>query len=247
MSQFFIDKKLNVGETVKIENSDAHHIIDVLRLKVGEKIVLSDGSGNSFNARIESIEKKTVMANILNMRKTINTSCLPTLAIGITKHDKMEFIIQKAVELGCAKIIPFTGKRTIPKYTQSVTQRKIVRWNKIAVEAAKQSGLPLKPVVEDLISFEELCKMISKFQPTIIFWEGEEKRSIKDILQIEKIAKPLIIIGPEGGFPIEEVESAKGQGAKTASLGLQILRVETAAISAITLVQYHLGNMDPCH
>lgn len=242
MPQFFINDELAVGATVSIRGTDAKHITTVLRLSAGDWLVIADGKGCSFRAEISASSAREVIARIAGVYALRTSENPPVLAQAIIKHDRNEWIIQKAVELGVREIIPFSSSRTIPRLSDGVTEAKLARWNRIAVEAAKQSGLPFVPRVADLCSFDELMNRAPSFDATLLFWEGERSRdlpSLKDRLQDEKTK--LIVIGPEGGFTAEEVEKAQSAGVVTVSLGRQILRVETACLAAVTICQYETG------
>lgn len=241
MPQFFIDQKFDVGSEVDLRGADAKHVVQVLRLTPGDWIVLSDGSGKSYEAEITDASPRSVTAKIKSLRSQRKLSDL-TLAIAITKHDKTEAVIQKTVELGIARIIPFHSERTVPKLVSDVTDKKLERWQKISMEAAKQSGLPFFPKVERPLPFDELVRTIPDFVTSILFWEGEKDRGIADYKdELSQEGKKLVVIGPEGGFSKDEVEKARAAGAVTASLGQQILRVETAAIAALAICQYESG------
>lgn len=245
MPQFFIDKQLSKHTLVEIRGSDARHISQVLRLKKGEWIVLSNGRGENFKAEIIDSNINKVTANILEKIESGKRIIPPTLAFSIIKHDKSEIIIQKAVELGVNKIIPFVSERTVPRLSSSLTQSRMKRWNRIALEAAKQSGLPHKPEVLAPLPLQTIFKMSKNFSNTILFWEGEKKKdllSIRSLLKKEKSS--LIIIGPEGGFSDKEITDAHNWGIATVSLGKQILRVETAVISALSICLYELGGFN---
>lgn len=242
MPQFFIDQSFSKGSSVTIAGSDAHHIIDVLRLKTGDWLVISDGQGKSFRAEIEKLNSKTVEILVGEERSMKRHSHPVSLAFAVIKHDRTEYIIQKSVELGCADIRPFFSSRTIPRYTNNIEQKKLARWQNIATEAAKQSGLLFKPQVQMPVAFEELCSRFARYEKVFLFWEGEEKTDLKSISTL--IRSPvLLVIGPEGGFSREEAEMARKHGAVTLSLGTQILRVETAALVALGIIQYELGNL----
>lgn len=245
MPQFFIDQKFDVGSEVELRGSDAKHVVQVLRLSPGDWIVLSDGSGNSYDAEITKASPRSVSAMIKSVRSQRKLSDL-TLAIAITKHDKTEAVIQKSVELGIARIVPFHSERTIPRLVDDVTDKKLERWQKIAMEAAKQSGLPFRPTVERPVSFDELIAIIPRFEFAVLFWEAEKDRCIADYKgKLNAEGKKLVIVGPEGGFSSNEVENARAAEAVTASLGRQILRVETAAIAALAICQYESGEFKP--
>lgn len=244
MPQFFIDTKLIAGSEVEIRSGDARHIVNVLRLKAGDWLVLSDGSGTSFRAHITEARAGLVRAAVDETVAMRHAPSSVTLAHAIIKHDRTEFVIQKAVELGIANIVPFVSERTIPRLA-SVDDRRLKRWQRIALEAAKQSGLPFKPTVHLPASFETLCISFSSYDTVVLFWEGERTQALSELASsIKPGARVCVVVGPEGGFTSAEVEAARAAGAQTVSLGPQILRVETACVIAAALVQYEMGGFD---
>lgn len=251
MPQFFIDKSFSPGGEVEIRGQDARHISQVMRLKTNDWLVLSDGNGRSFRAEILTSSPRRVRAVITEEISRHAGTQAPRLALAVIKVDRFEWAIQKSVELGCRHIIPFTSQRTVPQYAGTGLKKR-ARWQKIAIEAAKQSGLPFRPKVEELQKFCEIVKDSKDFARTILFYEGERETCVRSLFR-EKFPSPspprgeeedLLIIGPEGGFTDEEVHLARQYGIITCSLGQQILRVETAAISALTIWQYEAGDMD---
>jgi 16S rRNA (uracil1498-N3)-methyltransferase len=238
-----IEKELRTGDILSIEGADAHHITRVLRLRRGDWIVLSNGRGARFRAEITSAGGRGCSALVAEKLPDIENTGL-VLAQALIKHDRLEAIIQKAVELGVAKIIPFTSERTIPKYSAEGLDRKARRWRKIAMEAAKQCGTPAAPDVAPPISFPELIKASGSFKHKLMFYEGEEKNTLERYFQTIKPLnhRTIALIGPEGGFAPEEAALARRHGFTTLGLGPLILRVETAAIAALTLTQHFLGH-----
>lgn len=252
MPQFFIDRELTEESDVEIRGADAHHIADVLRLVEGDWLVLSDGRGNSFRATVLESRPRSVRARVGGRIPRREGHPAPALAIASIRGERLEWAVQKCVELGSSRIIPFDSKRTVRPATSPRGGRKAQRLKKIALEAAKQSGLPLRPSVEEPMSFELLCDSLADFAPAILLYEGERTTDIRSVLarhraggEGERSSVPILIVGPEGGFTAEEVERATSCGAIAASLGSQILRVETAAVAAMAICQYELGNMDP--
>ncbi|MBI4126670.1 MAG: RNA methyltransferase, partial [Deltaproteobacteria bacterium] len=209
-------------------------------------LVLSSGEGLSFNARIESAALRGVTVTVMNERPRRDAARTPVLAQALVKGEKLEWIIQKTVELGLTHIIPFSSARTVPHYRGKDIEAKRKRWQTIALEAATQSGLPFRPTIEAPLSWSELVERFASFSPVILFWEGEEHVSLKKLLARTKHAAtaPLLIIGPEGGFAPQEIEEALQRGATTVSLGTQILRVETAAVVATGIVLYERDNLE---
>ncbi|MFH1830938.1 MAG: RsmE family RNA methyltransferase [Pseudomonadota bacterium] len=249
MPQFFVNQELETGLTIEIRGSDAHHISDVLRLKPGDWLILSDSSGRSFRTTILNSEGRSIKLSVEALVERREGLEPPALAIASIRSNELAWAIQKCVELGCRHIIPFNSARTVRKIHHGDLSRKLTRLCKIAVEAAKQSGLPLKPCVDTPVEFGELCNMFSDFSPTILLYEGEQKCDLRSVwkeyrLNDEASKEGLIVIGPEGGFTQDELRVALSHGAIPASLGTQILRAETAAVAAMAICQYELGNMD---
>lgn len=244
MPQFFIDKKFDVGDDISISGPDAHHISDVLRLVAGDWIVLSDGDGRSFRAKIGESSPKMVTAKIEANISHSQMNPSPVLALSLIKPDRFEWAIEKAVELGCDRIMPMMAKRTAAHLCR-VEDRKLARWRHIAVEAAKQSGLPFRPAIDCPATFAQVCESTKGFGCAALFYEGEEDSDIRKFWGTHRHDKgQLLIIGPEGGFSGEEIAMAKDFRIATVSLGRQILRVETAAISALAIWQYELENLN---
>lgn len=244
MPQFFVEQLPQLGESTEISGEDAKHIAKVLRLNVGERLVLSAGDGRSFWARILSVHPKGVQVKLEEERPFRQPATELTLAQAIIKHDGFEWIVQKAVELGVTQFIPFVSERCVPQWSEGVAQKKLDRWKQIALAAAKQSGCPFLPQVSAPFTFSKLLEQSQSFDDALFLWESERYANLKVHLRTNKPKKRLLIIGPEGGFSQDEAEAAKTAGAKVLSLGPQILRVETAALASITLCQYEQGGLE---
>ena len=237
----FVDQKLSLDEDVTLSGDNAHHLSKSLRLKTGDWIILADINGNAFKSIIKKMTPKEVFLKTLKSIPKRPENGRPTLAIALTKKRGIEKIIDQAVELGTKNIIPFFSERTVPKYDNSKLKTLHKRWSQIAIEAAKQSGLPFKPSVELAVNFKTLCNKFCDFTSVSLLWEGETSKP----LWLEKVTdNPLLIIGPEGGFPAKEVELAKSSGASPKTLGRQILRVDTAAIAALSIWGQLRGGID---
>ena len=167
----------------------------------------------------------------------------PTLACALLKKDHLETVIQKGVELGVADFILFSSERTVPQYESADTPKKLERFQKIADVAAKQSMFLGMPQIHAPILFHTLVATFPDYSDVIFPWESESKQHFKTVFPNLKTSHLLILIGPEGGFTQTEAEFAQTQGAHIVTLGDQILRSETAALTAISLVQYELGNL----
>jgi 16S rRNA (uracil1498-N3)-methyltransferase len=237
MPQFLIDRSNIKNGLAQIAGPDARHIANILRLKRGDWLVVTDGEGSRWRGEI--IEASNNKVGIKLLEKLPSNRLAPiTLAQALTKHDKFEWIIQKSVELGVTKIIPFSSERTIKKYDQE----KLERWRKIAVEAAKQCGTSIKPLIGQKMEFKNLLDEFKNYGSVVLFYEGEKIHPVSGLPPPKE--NTLIIIGPEGGFSAGEIEIARKAGASIASLGPLILRVETAAIAAVTLTQNKIGYFD---
>ena len=247
LPKFFIDKSAIKGGTCVILGGDAAHISKVLRLSIGDEVVLCDGEGTDYDAKISSVGKSEVGFSILNEYPCESEpKVFVTLFQGIPKASKMEYIIQKCTELGIANIVPVMTKRTVVKLENAqVEQKKLERWNKIAQEAVKQCGRGRVPTVDAVCDIKDIKNMISDFDLFLVAYEDEENISLKSVLKnagaVNKIG---IVIGPEGGFEKAEVEMLISAGAKSVSLGKRILRTETAGHTVLTAVLYELGELE---
>lgn len=242
MPQFLVSSGQQPGNLVVLSPEESRHLVKVLRKQEGDTVLLTDGHGHRFSGRIRStaLRAATILIEEALPEKTLHGQL--TLAQALLKGDKMEFVIQKAAELGVHAVIPFASSRSISKIDPRTT--KISRWKKIAQAASKQCGRAAHMVVEESVLFETLVEKEAE-GTKIIFWE-EANRSLRDFFcgapsdSMESVAA---LIGPEGGFSRTEVDFAVGHGFAPVSLGSLILRAETAAVAAITLIQYELGNI----
>lgn len=239
MHKFFVEENKIANNKAYINNSDYNHIVNVLRMKKGDNILITNISSNeTFNSIIEEIRKDEIICNIVDKEnREVELNVNIDLFQGLPKADKMEYIIQKAVELGVHKIVPVNMKYCIAKIKDE--DKKNIRWNKISEVAAKQCKRNIIPKVEKSININNLYEELKKYDLVIVAYENEENITLKKILKSYKDIKEIaIIIGPEGGLSIEEIEALKGIGAKIVSLGNRILRTETAPIALISMLVY---------
>lgn len=242
MPQFLIKPEEIEGTTVTLKAQEAKHLTKVLRYKKGETLWVTDGESR-YLALIEEIGSKEATLRLFEKQKPILKATAPALGIALLKHDHFEWVLQKSVELGVDAFFPFVSERTIPHYREQTTPKKIERFEKIALEAAKQSGLVAIPKIHPPKTFSELTAHFKNFTAVLIAWEQEKESSFHSTFETIDPSRLLLLIGPEGGFSNEEVFNAEKAGAKKLSLGRQILRSETAATVALTLCQYELGNL----
>ncbi len=243
MQNFFVYDWQVQGDTVTIEGTDVNHMVNVLRMKVGEEVSVHDDVNRKYLCRIAELQEDKVCLSILE-QQTSDTElpCRIYLFQGLPKGDKMEWIIQKGVELGAYAIVPVATKRAVVKLDEKKAQKKVARWNSIAESAAKQSGRGMIPEVLPVMKFSEALQFAKDLDLNLIPYEKAE--GIADTKQrIEKIRPGQsigIFIGPEGGFEEAEVEMAKEMQAIPVTLGRRILRTETAGMTMLSILMYHL-------
>lgn len=247
MHRFYVERENldNAGKNIIITGDDVNHIKNVLRLKCGDMITVSDGAGTDYICHISGIDADTVTADIEDVCK--NASELPvniTLFQGMPKSDKLEFIIQKAVELGAAEIVPVLTKRAVVKVDEKKAAKKTERYNMIAMSAAKQSGRGIVPEVREFMTFKQALNYAKDLDMNIIPYEEAEgiEYSRQVINEIHGKKSLGIFIGPEGGFAKEEVEQAVGMGAKCITLGNRILRTETAGMAVLSIIMFEIDS-----
>ena len=235
--RFFIEKDIEVEEEFKIEGEEAKHIM-VLRHNIGDEILVNDKV-----CKIKDITKKGIICVAVSLEKRKEEPNIKiTLFQSLLKSDKLEFVIQKCVELGIYKIIPFMSKNVVVKVEEKDKIKKSIRWNKISLEASKQCGRSDIVKVEDMITFPEMINVLKDFELVILAYENETKKLKEVINKNLKVKNIAIIIGPEGGFEKDEVQEILRQNnANSVSLGSRILRAETASLNLVSILMYEFG------
>ena len=229
-------------EGVVLTDNLAHRLIRVLRLKIGDRVILCDPHGDEWMAEIVAVEPNA--ARLQLVERTFlghQPEVEVTLFQGIPKGEKMDFIIQKATELGVRKIVPMLTKRTVVQLNPEKARSKRGRWQRVATAATEQCGGRFVPEVTMVASFNQAVEEASAYDLWLLFYEAAGESLKKAIEPNQNATSIAIMVGPEGGFESSEVEMAKGKGAKIVSLGRRILRTETAAVVATALVLYQLG------
>lgn len=243
MRRFFIDAPLS--EHMTITNADAHHIASVLRLPVGSIICISDLSGKSGKAEILAINHDNIQLKLLELlENTTNASIAVWLVQSLAKGEKMDFIIQKAVELGVHGIIPVATAHSVVRYDAAKQLDKVNRWQKIAREAAKQCGLSMIPKVYPIADLKQVLEN-GEFSSAkkIMLYEGQASQGLKQALTEDFSESYMLFIGPEGGFNPVEVDLCQSHGVKIVTMGPRIMRTETAAVASVTAVMYECGDL----
>jgi 16S rRNA (uracil1498-N3)-methyltransferase len=242
MYQFFVENEQIAGKTIIIEGTDVNHIRNVLRMKAGEKVRISVQGGSSYFCEIAEISQERVMADILWEAPVTELSCDVILFQGLPKSDKMEWIVQKAVELGAAAVVPVEMKRCVVKLDAKKKKSKVSRWQAIAESAAKQSKRSHVPEVYEVMTLKEAAAFAKEMDVCLVPYENERGMAAtrEAVSSVRPGAKVGIFIGPEGGFDEDEVGLLKDAGGVPVSLGRRILRTETAGLVMLSFLIYEL-------
>ncbi len=244
MYQFFVEPDQIQGTRAFICGTDVNHIKNVLRMKVGEEIALSNGvDGKEYRVGIVAFTEDEVECEVRFVKEdAIELPCKIYLFQGLPKGDKMELIIQKAVELGVFEVIPVAMARSVVKLDEKKAASKVKRWQAISEAAAKQSKRGVIPQVQKVMTYKEALAYAKDMEVKLLPYElAEGMAKTKELIgKIEKGQNIAIFIGPEGGFATEEVERAGEVGFEAVTLGKRILRTETAGMTLLSILMYHL-------
>ena len=245
MPRFYVSRNQLRDNRGIITGQELEHLRKVMRLAVGDHMIVFDDSGWEHEAVIRALTPVQGEFEIIRSYQTQCESPLQTtLAVGLTKGEKIDFVIEKATELGVHKIIPFTSKYAVPKFDERKVAVRTARWQKIALSATKQSGRTQAPEVLPLCSLRELVARPWPDAIKIFFWEKEARQSLAQLHENRRVVNSVLLaIGPEGGFSTEEAELARAHGFVLVQLGQRILRAETAALTALSLVQFLWGDL----
>lgn len=239
MYRFYIEPSQIQGGSIEITGEDVNHIKNVLRMKNGEKFILCDGAGTDYLCELTGSKERNLVAAILEEKQS-DTELPVRLVLfqGLPKKDKMELIIQKAVELGVSEIVPVVTRRTIVKTEGGREEKKLARWQAIAESAAKQSGRGVIPKVCPVRTWKEALASMENLDYNVILYENAEgMRPTAECLKAAAEKKSIgIFVGPEGGFTEDEAAQTVEHGAACLSLGKRILRTETAGLAMLSML-----------
>jgi 16S rRNA (uracil1498-N3)-methyltransferase len=241
LTRVHVDTPLTAGKHVTLEGTAANHVTRVLRLRIGDELTLFDGRGGEFAARIEEFRKDCVKVSVGEQRSTERESPLSLiLAQGVSRGERMDWVVQKATELGVSRIIPVFTERSVVRLDAKQADRKVQHWRAIAIAACEQSGRNRIPDVTSPVNFFDLIR-------------GGEPGSTRLLLsptanlRLNELREPgtgiTVLIGPEGGLADSEHEAAISAGFRAVRLGPRVLRTETAAIAALTIIQRDFGDL----
>jgi 16S rRNA (uracil1498-N3)-methyltransferase len=244
LQRYFAEEKNPNGQLV-ISGDDYHHVIRVMRMAVGDKVLCVDRSGKSYICIIAEITDKKINCNVVEC--VDGSSELPirvTIASGLPKGDKLEWIIQKGTELGANQFVPFTAARSIVKWDEKKADKKVERWQKIAKEAAEQSHRNIVPTVHFPVNLSALIEASKNYDCKLIAYEEDSRNGEASVLaqslkNLEENNTLLIVFGPEGGLDPKEIVKLQEHGFQTCGLGPRILRTETAPLALLAAVSYH--------
>jgi 16S rRNA (uracil1498-N3)-methyltransferase len=244
MHRFHIAPPVPVDGTISLDKKEAHHAVSVLRIKAGEIVELLDGQGGVFQGLIASADKSGVNVSVLAKKASLPKTVPVTLAAAVIKPEAMDLLVQKAAELGADAIVPLISERTVVRLSPERWESKTSRWKKIAQEACKQCGRPVPPDVRQALSFSDFCRELSSYGLVLLPTLAVETNDLQSTLAAAgSVRSALVMIGPEGDFSKKEAEQAILSGAKPVSLGPLVLRSETAALFALSVLQFQLKNM----
>jgi 16S rRNA (uracil1498-N3)-methyltransferase len=239
MHRFFIEPQAIDGSRATLAGPEAHHLRNVLRLTAGDGIELFDGTGAVYQAKIEHIGK-AIELTIASRHTIAPREPALFIAQGLLKGKKMDFLVQKATELGVTGFLPFHSAHcAVPALKDAKTSR----WEKITMEACKQCGRPIPLHLAAVSDFDSLLAAAEHYSGKLIFWEKETSTHLSGLAPLASYPSVIALIGPEGGFAAEEIDKAGQAGFIPVSLGRQILRAETAALSVMAILQYLSDNL----
>jgi len=247
MPTFLVQRKNVSGDTAVLSGTEAGHMLRSLRLSVGDSFHAFDEEGTRYRMRILEATSRSLRAEVLEIfAPEPPPPVAVTLLVGLPKADKMDFILEKATELGVSRVVPFRSSRTIPRVDPSDAKKRLLRWERVALAAAKQCGSGRIPEVSGIVPYNEALLQAAKHEAGIIFYEGERGFSLKGVLYgMPGVREIALVVGPEGGFSPDEVREAVAAGCRCAGLGSRILRVETAALAVLSMVMYHFEKESP--
>jgi 16S rRNA (uracil1498-N3)-methyltransferase len=245
LTRVYVEAPVATGKRIVVEGSAANHITRVLRLRSGDALTVFDGSGGEFGARIEEFRKDSVVVSVEDHRPLDRESPLPlTLAQGISRGERMDWIIQKATELGTSRILPLFTKRSVVRLDERQADRKLQHWRAIAIAACEQCGRNKIPELAAPIDFFDVLPADSSGATRLLLSPTGDLR-IEDLQDVgQNVSNGItVLIGPEGGLEDVEQEAALAAGFKAVRLGPRVLRTETAAIAALTIIQRYFGDL----
>jgi 16S rRNA (uracil1498-N3)-methyltransferase len=244
MARFYVSHPHVDGGVLRVEGTEARHIRKVLRLKAGDPVTIFDGSAKEYDGCIVELGPSFVLVRVEKASSPQKDSPLEiTLAQSLLKGEKMDYVIQKATELGVREIVPFFSSRSVPLLERSKRLERHHRWERIGMEASKQCGRAILPVVRTLQDYDEMLRLVPGDALCFILWEKEGMVLKQTLRRSAEKKKIFFIVGPEGGLSETEVEASKKAGFIPVTLGKRIVRAETASLCLLSILQYEWGDI----
>lgn len=242
MSRFYAPKENVKDDSIYIDGDEARHILNVMRLAENDKVVVFDGTGREYTGFVKKVRSKSLIVEIIST-KTPKPEALPeiTLAQALPKKGKMDYIIEKATELGARRIAPILSERTVVKIENEKVSEKTARWQKIARETAKQCGRTDIPEIKAPAKFYNAVDTVNEFDLALVACLSEDTISLKSAISDFKAGKIIVFIGPEGDFTPEEIEIARNTNCKLVSFGPRVLKSDTAGLFALSILNYEFS------
>ncbi|MBL7158589.1 MAG: 16S rRNA (uracil(1498)-N(3))-methyltransferase [Candidatus Omnitrophica bacterium] len=242
MSRFYVPPENVKNDLIHITGSEAHHIKDVMRLKESDSVVVFDGTGKEYTGFIKETQPKKVIVEIVKTKAPIaDKRAEITLAQAIPKKAKMDFIVEKATELGASAIMPILTERTVVRLDSDKSKARCLRWQKVATAAAKQCGRQDIPEVAGLKKFYFALDKVPDYDMGLLACLSEETETIREAISRFEGGKIILFIGPEGDFTPDEITMAKNAKCRLITLGRLVLKSDTAAISALSVLNHELS------
>ncbi|MCX5715807.1 MAG: 16S rRNA (uracil(1498)-N(3))-methyltransferase [Candidatus Omnitrophica bacterium] len=239
MSRFYIKPADVKGNEILVSGDEAHHIVNVMRLSVGSEIAAFDGTGKEYLGMVSAIEKQTVKISVSNVREVnLEKKLHVTLMQGLPKRETMDIVVQKTTELGVDEIIPVPVERTVVLWDADKARQKVSHWRNIAIAASKQCGRTIIPQIRPVTKFDAALKELKNYDLCVMACLYKDAIPLKNAVAGFRGKKILAMIGPEGDFSPKEISAAKAAGAKLVSFGELVLRVDTAAIFILSVLNY---------
>lgn len=241
MTRFFVSPEELDNDFLILTGENAAHA-RVLRIKNGEKVIACDGKGKECLCTVSDISAEQACLVVNDRSETISEPMVKaSIYIAFPKGDKLEYVIQKATELGAYEIVVFPSSRCVSKPDDKSLRKKLERWQKIAASAAEQSGRGIVPEVLTVNNYSDALDRSLNSERAILFYENEKSTTLRMVLEEETYNSISLISGPEGGFDFKEIEEAIKRGLRICTLGKRILRCETAPLCALSAVMYQSG------
>lgn len=239
MSRFFVPPEKIKGKNIFLDGKEAHHILDVMRLKELDKVVTFDGTGREYIGFVKEVKRRSLAIEIIETRTPLNKQASKiTLIQAIPKKDKMDYIVEKATELGAFAIMPVAAARTVPDWDQAKKDANRQRWQRIAQEAAKQCGRVEVPEINQVQGVKEAIAAVSECDLKLIAALSDEAVVLKKALNSFQGGRVVIAIGPEGDFTAEEIKNAQDAGFRLVNLGPRVLKSDTAGLAVLSILNY---------